>query len=718
MDTSTVLQPRFLCTLLLLVFIGMSGMQVQAQTLYEEDFDDVADGATSEGGSWATTCSGCNSNSFDVLSNEFEASDTDAQGTWSSVSFSVPSNGNLTISADLRSSTEGSSSFESSDFLNVCYTINAGATQCFYNETSGLNGSSSGTQSDVASTTIAVTAGQNVVIIIQAQNSEVAENYYWDNVLATLAPTGTGSISGTVYRDFVRNNAIDTGEGQEGITVALFTESCATVTTSDVPAALDITNASGVYTFGSLGSGDYCVDVPNTLPQGALITRLNGVTKAGFNSISRETVNLATNTSTATANAEYENPSDLCPGNSEYFSLDFDDLPVGVLTTPYTNGVVTLFSPQSGTNPLAIFNTESPTGGDTDLGTPNNGFGGPGVSSGDGGARDDAEEPFQNQTARGNVLISCVSGCSTPNDVAGFTTKIFQFAQDTDVLNIQFLDVDGGESNPLVFLYNVETPTLSCGSTAANATEACCDTNAECIQYTEGVECGDNCFQTIGINSFNLTNGPVRRLELAFPGSGAFAGLYFCSGTELPVELTSFTPQVDGRNVMLRWETASETNNAGFEVQQQTASGFETLAFLEGQGTTITPQRYSHLVTDVAPGRHVFRLRQVDFDGAFEYSPLVEVFVEMPTSYLIEAPYPNPFTSETYVRVGVQRTQAVRVELYTVTGRLIGTVFEGELGGDTVELVKVDGRSIPSGTYMLHVVGETFKETLPVTLVR
>src|SRR5690606_32421823 len=102
----------------------------------------------------------------------------------------------------------------------------------------------------------------------------------------------------------------------------------------------------------------------------------------------------------------------------------------------------------------------------------------------------------------------------------------------------------------------------------------------------------------------------------------------------LPVELSSFTATLDGEAVVLRWETASETNNAGFEVEYaavETRRGaslpWQRLAFVDGAGTTATAQTYAYRAEGLSPGRYAFRLRQVDFDGAFVYGPEVEVTV-------------------------------------------------------------------------------------------
>ncbi|MFQ5570350.1 MAG: T9SS type A sorting domain-containing protein [Rhodothermales bacterium] len=185
----------------------------------------------------------------------------------------------------------------------------------------------------------------------------------------------------------------------------------------------------------------------------------------------------------------------------------------------------------------------------------------------------------------------------------------------------------------------------------------------------------------------------------------------------LPVELVSFDAVADRTDILLNWETASETNNAGFEVQMAVADTvFEALTFVEGAGTTLDPQMYSYRVADMEPGAHVFRLKQIDFDGTFEYSPLVEIIIELPEVYALSAAYPNPFNPQTQFTLSVAREQAVRVEVYDVMGRRIATLFDGVLRANQAHPFAFDASSLPSGLYFYRAIGETFTETRSMVL--
>src|SRR5690606_5185300 len=195
--------------------------------------------------------------------------------------------------------------------------------------------------------------------------------------------------------------------------------------------------------------------------------------------------------------------------------------------------------------------------------------------------------------------------------------------------------------------------------------------------------------------------------------------------TPLPVELVSFTATADGEAVVLRWETASETNNAGFEVEHaavETRRGaslpWQPLAFVEGAGTTAEPQRYTYRVYDLAPGEHAFRLRQVDYDGASSYSPRVEVRVEMTEAYRFAAVYPNPFNPEARFSLAVREAQRVRVAVYDLLGRRVLVLHDGPLAAGTPHPFRIDGSRLASGTYVVRAEGERFAASQPVTLLK
>lgn len=188
----------------------------------------------------------------------------------------------------------------------------------------------------------------------------------------------------------------------------------------------------------------------------------------------------------------------------------------------------------------------------------------------------------------------------------------------------------------------------------------------------------------------------------------------------LPVELTAFDGLVVGGGVQLRWATASETNNAGFAVEhaEGASEAWDEQAFVAGHGTTAEAQRYVFTLGNLAPGTHRFRLRQTDFDGAFDYSPVVEVEIGIDTRFAVGAPAPNPFRDSATLPVTVQRTQHLDAHLYDALGRRVATLFSGTVEGGQTTRILVDGAGLAPGLYLLRLEGEVFVHTERLTRVR
>ena len=201
------------------------------------------------------------------------------------------------------------------------------------------------------------------------------------------------------------------------------------------------------------------------------------------------------------------------------------------------------------------------------------------------------------------------------------------------------------------------------------------------------------------------------------------------SGDRLPVELAAFDARVEDRRARLSWQTAGETNNAGFYVQHRplpsddettTPAEWSSLGFVESRapgGTTQEPQRYRYETGALEVGRHVFRLRQVDTDGSETLSDTTAVEVGLKSAAKVEVA-PNPVRSEATSTLRVRSEQTVRIGLYDVLGRKVRTVHEGRLSPRRTHAFSLEADGLPSGLYFLHVQGERFETTKRVTVVQ
>ena len=204
-----------------------------------------------------------------------------------------------------------------------------------------------------------------------------------------------------------------------------------------------------------------------------------------------------------------------------------------------------------------------------------------------------------------------------------------------------------------------------------------------------------------------------------------FSEFALASDTEpLPVELAGFEARVDGEKVRLSWTTASETNNAGFQVQRRagtkTSGGedaWETVGRVDGSGTTTEVQTYRFTDENLPyeADRLTYRLRQVDTDGSASYSNPVTVERSVDAVELLDT-YPNPVQNRATVRYALPETQEVSLRLYDVLGREVRTIVRAEQEGRHMQ--RVDLSKLPSGVYFLRLASEGTARTQKLTVVR
>jgi hypothetical protein len=221
--------------------------------------------------------------------------------------------------------------------------------------------------------------------------------------------------------------------------------------------------------------------------------------------------------------------------------------------------------------------------------------------------------------------------------------------------------------------------------------------------------------------------GNAGSLNLGFnPNFSTLAGgPYFTSAIALPVELTSFSGQVIGSGVRLTWTTASEQNNSGFEVQRAiTQDVWTPLGFVPGAGTTTEAQSYAF--TDAqAAGTVRYRLKQIDFDGQFEYSNIIEVNTGLPTEensnlpkqFALSQNYPNPFNPTTIIAYQLPVAGNVSLKIFDMLGKEVATLVNGrqDAGAYTVDF---NASQLSSGVYFYRLQSGSFVQTRKMMLVK
>lgn len=182
------------------------------------------------------------------------------------------------------------------------------------------------------------------------------------------------------------------------------------------------------------------------------------------------------------------------------------------------------------------------------------------------------------------------------------------------------------------------------------------------------------------------------------------------------IEPATFSAVACGGTIEVSWTTESETNNAGFEIHylMDDFGTFELLAFVKGAGTTFEPQHYRFRTRPLPLGLHRFQLRQIDCDGGFEYSQIVEAALEPANTRCLSVAVPNTFRERTQFTLQVAETQSVRVYVYNAQGRRVQVVFEGELSAGTARELSFDAGSLPAGVYVIRAEGARFEATRTV----
>ena len=214
--------------------------------------------------------------------------------------------------------------------------------------------------------------------------------------------------------------------------------------------------------------------------------------------------------------------------------------------------------------------------------------------------------------------------------------------------------------------------------------------------------------------------------------------MYVNYNNVVPVELKSFTASVleYEKAIQLNWTTATETNNSGFEINRKKLEArsqeleWEKIGFVPGFGTTTEPKSYS-FIDDLSLTPNLthtlrYRLKQIDFDGSFEYSNEIEVEVDFtPKEFVLYQNYPNPFNPTTTIKyeipsVTLRQAQSdimVSLKVYDVIGNEVATLINEEKQAGIYE-VEFDASSLSSGMYLYKIQAGTFVQTKKMILVK
>ncbi len=195
----------------------------------------------------------------------------------------------------------------------------------------------------------------------------------------------------------------------------------------------------------------------------------------------------------------------------------------------------------------------------------------------------------------------------------------------------------------------------------------------------------------------------------------------FPPANTVPVELTSFSADINGSSVVLNWKTATETNNDRFEIQRKSAGEFVTVGNIKGQGTSTQPHEYSFTDQNLTAGEYYYRLKQVDFNGSASYSKEVDVHVA-PNNFSLEQNYPNPFNPSTVINFNLSVDSKVTLNVYNVLGQKVAQLLNNTVKAGSHQ-VNFKASNLSSGVYFYQldakgINGQSFSSVKKMILTK
>ncbi len=243
------------------------------------------------------------------------------------------------------------------------------------------------------------------------------------------------------------------------------------------------------------------------------------------------------------------------------------------------------------------------------------------------------------------------------------------------------------------------------------------------VNWTEavstGMEMGSIDWQRISADSIDIWS-------VGYTSSGGFHSGVFkkrIGFNVVPVELTSFNALVNYEKVILKWETATETNNKGFEIQRiNNGNTFRDIAFIQGNGTTTQKHSYSFSDNEVSAGNYSYRLKQIDYDGSYHYSSIASAEVIGINQFAVYQNYPNPFNPTTMINYYIPVSGNVQLKIYNVLSQEVAILVNGYQGTGN-HSIEFDAGKLTSGIYFYKlqakgVDGSAFTSTRKMMLMK
>lgn len=197
-------------------------------------------------------------------------------------------------------------------------------------------------------------------------------------------------------------------------------------------------------------------------------------------------------------------------------------------------------------------------------------------------------------------------------------------------------------------------------------------------------------------------------------------GAYEYNGV-LPVELTSFSGSFVEDYTLLKWTTATELNNYGFEIEKRTGSNssWEKIGFVDGNGNSNSPKVYEFIDSKIDSSILTYRLKQIDIDGSFEFSNEIEISIAnlKPNNFDLSQNYPNPFNPSTEISFQIPNSGVISLKVYDILGNEVSTLINKWAEAGKYQ-VKFNAEHLTSGIYIYELRSSETRLTRKMLLVK
>ncbi|OGU81886.1 MAG: hypothetical protein A2254_14380 [Ignavibacteria bacterium RIFOXYA2_FULL_35_9] len=296
---------------------------------------------------------------------------------------------------------------------------------------------------------------------------------------------------------------------------------------------------------------------------------------------------------------------------------------------------------------------------------------------------------FVRLAANGNLTFG-ISKSSTTSNPAAYSDSIYTTGT-TYLLVVKYALNDGLANDTINLFIN---PAISGTEPAPNLTVATTQTDA------------------VSLGTVNLRQGSSSNAANVIV-DGIRVSTFWSD--IVPVELVSFNASANGSEVNLAWTTATELNNSGFSIERKSASNkWESIGFVKGNGTTTAANNYSFTDKNILSQTvYSYRLKQLDFDGSYSYSKVVQVSTNLISTFELKQNYPNPFNPSTQISFSLVQNGFVRLVVYNLLGQEVKTLINRNMEAGS-HSITFDASDLQSGVYLykLNAAGSTLTKKM------